>query len=835
MNTGIRQLVALATGRTPLHRRLLALGVAFIVVTGVLVGLIVQLRVDAIAAGEKVLTAFVQLTEQQTTLTVKNAEQTLEIVNAKLDAAILEGAAGDDNLPDELGVLLKSRPFLKAITVLDVRGRVLYNTNGLPTEVDLSERQYFKSQRDLAGTNFLLSAPILSRATGGWVIPASRSWRLADGQFAGVIVVSLDPLFFNRIWTVDKSIQNQATALWRDDGVVFMRSPFEAKVMGVAFSQGVLAQRIAHGSREGTFRTVSIIDGQDRLVAYRGLSAYPEFTLSVTQLTNAVLSTWWHTTLIVVAGWLIVAATLIWLAVELMKESSTRVATQDRYRVLFQANPYPMAVVDRTTLRFLAINDAALDEYGYSLEEAATMTPNDLYAAEDLAAGTAAQASDTAYGTKIVRGLRHRKKDGTIFDVDMHTRAIVLDGKRAVLAITEDVTARRAVEEQLRQSQKMEAVGQLTGGIAHDFNNILMVILGNIDALQEEESLDPGLVDRFDQIGQAVDRASDLTRQLLAFSRKQPLRPQPTDVNELVSATGKMLRRALGGEIEIDSILAEDIGVVNIDRSQLEAALVNLCINARDAMPEGGRLLIETSDVTLDEEYVALNPECTAGHYAMLAVTDAGRGIPPEQLGKVFEPFFTTKGVGKGTGLGLSMVHGFVGQSKGHIKIYSEVGRGTTVRLYLPCSGGEAEGPALDVKGPLPRGIERILVVEDEPRVRASVVQQLRSLGYAVSEAQDGASGVAAFEAEARPWDLLLTDVVMPGPLSGKALADEVTRRWPATRIVFMSGYTETAIVHNGRLDAGVLLLSKPFRKGDLAQMVRQALDGVPVHVTGAG
>src|SRR5471032_309695 len=240
----------------------------------------------------------------------------------------------------------------------------------------------------------------------------------------------------------------------------------------------------------------------------------------------------------------------------------------------------------------------------------------------------------------------------------------------------------------------MEAVGQLTGGIAHDFNNILTVILANADALQEEEDLDPGLVTRLEQIAQAVQRASGLTRQLLAFSRKQPLHPQPTDINKLVATTGRLLRRALGEPIEIDSVFADDLWRVNIDRAQLETALVNLCVNARDAMPEGGRLLIETRNVVLDEDYVACNPDATVGDFAMLAVTDAGTGIPPEVLGKVFEPFFTTKDVGKGTGLGLSMVYGFIKQSKGDIKITSEVGRGTSIKLYLPCSGEVVqEGP----------------------------------------------------------------------------------------------------------------------------------------------
>jgi CheY-like chemotaxis protein len=372
----------------------------------------------------------------------------------------------------------------------------------------------------------------------------------------------------------------------------------------------------------------------------------------------------------------------------------------------------------------------------------------------------------------------------------------------------------------------MDAVGQLTGGIAHDFNNILHVILANTDTLIEEEGLTGKVKGRLGQIGRAVERASGLTKQLLAFSRKQPLHPQLTDLNDLVTDTGELLRRALGAEIEIESILTDSLCIANVDRAQLETALINLCVNARDAMPEGGRLLIETHNVTLDEKYVASNPDAIAGPYAGLWVTDNGAGIAPQALTKVFEPFFTTKEVGKGTGLGLSMVYGFIKQSHGHVTIASKVGVGTTVRLYLPCSNGEPDAADARDDTAVPRGTDRILVVEDEPQVRASVVQQLQSLGYAVSEAPDGKGGIAAFDAARPPYDLLLTDIVMPGVLNGKALAAEVVRRWPKTKVVFMSGFTEASSARHGRLDEGALLLSKPFRKLGLAQIVRKALDG---------
>jgi len=512
------------------------------------------------------------------------------------------------------------------------------------------------------------------------------------------------------------------------------------------------------------------------------------------------------------------------------KRREAELATaQDRYRMLFDANAYPMVVIDLETRDILAVNDAAVAQYGWSREEALTMTSDDFYPPEDLARVKELRQS---IGAGTITGLHHRTRDGSIIDVVLTASKIELGGRPALLTTIQNVTernraekARQAVAEQLRQSQKMESVGQLTGGIAHDFNNILTVILANADALQEEESLDVAVAGHLDQIARAVERASGLTRQLLAFSRKQPLSPKRTDINGLVTTTGELLRRALGEQVEIEAVLADSLWPVNIDRAQLETALVNLCINARDAMPGGGKLTIETSNVTLDEAFVAYTPDVAAGDYAMLSITDTGTGIPTEMLTKVFEPFFTTKGVGKGTGLGLSMVYGFIKQSNGHIAIDSEVGGGTTFKLYLPrIVGGKEEGTVCQ-QAPMPGGRERILVVEDDAQVRASVVRQLQRLGYDVSQAPDGTVGVAAFEAANQPYDLLLTDVIMPGALNGKALADEVSRRWPKTKVLFMSGYSEDVITHHGRLDAGVRLLSKPFRMTDLATTIREAFD----------
>ncbi len=425
--------------------------------------------------------------------------------------------------------------------------------------------------------------------------------------------------------------------------------------------------------------------------------------------------------------------------------------------------------------------------------------------------------------------IKGRKRDGTSIELENHAFALDWGGKAVVCAMVTDVTAQRSIEAQLRQLQKMEAIGQLTGGVAHDFNNILMVILSNAEAILDDENATQQLRDNADQIEKASERAADLIRSLLAFSRKLPLKPEHTDINALVVNSGKMMRRMLGAEIEIESILSDELWPTHVDRAQLENALVNLCINARDAMPAGGRLLIKTANASLDAEAVTLGLESTPGEYVCLTVTDTGSGIQPEDLGQVFEPFFTTKEVGKGTGLGLSMVYGFVKQSGGRIDITSEVGAGTTIRLHLPRGQQIAAKDSTPTEVAMPRGDERILVVEDDPLVRAAVVLQLQSLGYWVGQAVDGATGLEHFEATLPPYDLLLTDVIMPGLLSGRALAEAVNRRRPETRVLFMSGYSQDEIIRGGRLDAGINLLAKPFRKVELARMVRNALGSARV------
>jgi signal transduction histidine kinase/ActR/RegA family two-component response regulator len=398
-------------------------------------------------------------------------------------------------------------------------------------------------------------------------------------------------------------------------------------------------------------------------------------------------------------------------------------------------------------------------------------------------------------------------------------------------ALEAEYAARRHAEDALRQVQKMEAVGQLTGGIAHDFNNLLTIILGGLERI---DRLLPGVSDlplraritqSQDLAMQGVTRAAALTRHLLAFSRQQALAPAVLDANKLVSGVGELLRRTLGEAIALETVQSGGLWPAFIDANQLENVLLNLAVNARDAMPDGGKLTIETANTYLDDTYVAgLNEPVRAGQYVLIAVTDTGHGMSAETLLRVFEPFFTTKPVGEGTGLGLSQVFGFVHQSLGHVGIYSELGEGTTVKLYLPRHHGIAAQTSAEITIPAATGEECILVVEDEEALRRHAVELLEELGYKVLQAANGADGLVELERHGSV-NLLFTDVVMPGGMNGRQLADEALRRQPALKVLFTTGYTRNAIVHQGRLDAGIQLLSKPYSFQELAAKIRLQLD----------
>ncbi|MEO7055082.1 MAG: CHASE3 domain-containing protein [Rhizomicrobium sp.] len=395
------------------------------------------------------------------------------------------------------------------------------------------------------------------------------------------------------------------------------------------------------------------------------------------------------------------------------------------------------------------------------------------------------------------------------------------------LIVVMDVTARMRAEGMVRQSQKMEAIGHLTGGVAHDFNNLLQIISANLDlaVASGEAKGNAVLGQRLQNAIGAVSRGSRLTGQLLAFARRQALQPRSVDLGRVIRDMTDMLRRTLGEQIEVESVIAGGLWNTLADPNQIENAVLNLAINARDAMPDGGKLTLEVANAHLDDAYAANHTEVTPGQYVMLAVSDTGTGMTPDVLSRVFEPFFTTKPEGKGTGLGLAQAYGFVKQTGGHIKIYSEVGEGTTVKIYLPRTRRAQDVVDITGRQPVLGGNERILVVEDDEGVRAAVVDMLTDLGYRVQRAENAEAALKLLE-EGAKIDLLFTDVVMPGPISTREMTRRAQEMHPGIKILYTSGYTQNAIVHNGRLDDDAFLLSKPYRKDELARKLRSVFAG---------
>jgi PAS domain S-box-containing protein len=649
------------------------------------------------------------------------------------------------------------------------------------------------------------------------------------------------------------------------------------------------------------------------------------------------------------------ADAVLWIARDIterkLAEESLR-ESEERYRLLFEANPHPMWVYDLETLRFLAVNEAAVRHYGYTREEFFTMTIKDIRPAEDVPA-LLENVTHRRGGLDEAGVWRHRTKDGRIIAVEITSHELLFAGRRAEVVLANDVTERmrveaalrraeeqyrsifehavegifqstpdgrfiavnpalarilgyaspaeliaeraeigtqhfvdpncraellqllterdvvagfecevyrkdrskmwvvenirairdergrlrnyegsiediherKTLEAQFRQAQRLEAVGQLAGGVAHDFNNLLTAITGYSDlALRRLRPEDP-LHHHLDEIRKAAERAGGLTRQLLAFSRKQVLQPKVIDLNAVVADVDKMLRRLIGEDIDLLTVLRAEPPAIRADPGQIEQVLMNLAVNARDAMPAGGQLTIETTNVDLNEEYASQHIGVAPGPYVMLAVSDTGCGMDAETRARIFEPFFTTKELGKGTGLGLSTVYGIVKQSGGNIWVYSEVGRGTTFKVYLPSVDAAAEqleraAPQLEI----PTGHETILLVEDEELVRTLAHEVLQMSGYRVLVAANGGAALLICERHTGPIHLLLTDIVMP-ELSGQELAERLTRLRPDMRVLFMSGYTNNAVIHNGTLAAVVNYIQKPFSPDALARKVREVLD----------
>ncbi len=511
------------------------------------------------------------------------------------------------------------------------------------------------------------------------------------------------------------------------------------------------------------------------------------------------------------------------LAIERKRTEEALRKSESVFRLLFSHNPLPTWLFDKETLQFLEVNDKAVEQYGYSREEFLQLRLTDVRPESDIP--LLKKRLERPWGAPVPPAVwRHKRKDGRVFEAEITSHDLEFGGRRATLVVAQDVTERKHLEDQLRQAQKMEAVGRLAGGVAHDFNNLLMIVKGHSELLLQESVTNEKVRRKAEQIDKAADRATALTRQLLAFSRMQVLQPKVISLNSIVKELGHLLPRLIGEDVELLIRTGDRLGLVRADANQIEQVIMNLAVNSRDAMPNGGRLCIETSNADLDSSCRTTHAVLTPGPYVLLTVTDTGTGMDAETQAHIFEPFFTTKEKGKGTGLGLATVYGVVKQSGGFIWVYSEPGKGTSFKIYLPRVEEALEAPsATSTPAELPHGSETILLAEDEQDVREITREFLALSGYTVLEAKDGIEALEAARNHMGKIDVLLTDMVMPG-MSGRDLAAHLALLRRDIKVIFMSGYTEYSTTHYGGWDPATALLTKPFTRATLAQMVRDVL-----------
>ena len=667
---------------------------------------------DTIAHADEQLTASLNILSEH----ASKVFQSVDLATTSVDAIVGDLSdeqieARQEALHSQLSKLEKALATVDAIFIADRNGRALASSAifPLPPDTSVADRDYFQAQADRnAGT--YVGAVLQSRATKERFFGVSRRRPADDGQFTGIIMISVMPKVFTEFYKQLAGDTSASFSLARRDGAILARYPAPPGDVTHYGPDSEFVRSIGSQPERGMLTTTSI-DGTQRRIAYRKLGNSDLYVSDGLQ-TDEIYSRW----------------------IRLM-------------------------------------------------------------------------ASHLIFGIPATLFLF-----GLVLLTIRRTQAFYAEAERRELA-----------EQALRQSQKMEAVGQLTGGVAHDFNNLLTIIIGNLGIAKRgvvearaERALNNALV--------GAERAAQLTQRLLAFSRRQPLNPRVLDVNKLIVSISDLLVRTLGENIELESIGAAGLWKVEADASELESTLLNLALNARDAMPEGGKLTIETSNAYLDEGYCQQHAGVAPGQYILIAVTDNGGGMSAETIDRAFEPFFTTKEAGKGTGLGLSQVYGFMKQSEGHVKIYSESGEGTTIKLYLPRRDGNEAAHSADEPVGSERGrAETILIVEDDDGVRQYASEILRDLNYQIIEAKDSATALRLLDAD-KKFDLLLTDVVLPGK-NGRELATEVERRRPGTKVIFMTGYSRNAIVHHGRLDPGTALIQKPLIERVLAQKIRQILD----------
>jgi signal transduction histidine kinase/ActR/RegA family two-component response regulator len=760
----------------------------------------------------------------------------LDAIATKLRGIDKIAAANSAALDEILRSAIATEPQFQSLGIVDASGIYVANTLARALGTGASSRPYFQKHKDDGSAEMSVGTPLIGRTSSTPILSLSKRLSATDGSFDGVLIAFLAPSYFSDFYTSVALGDNSVIELVNESGIVLVDNSATAitdERRTETWSRRELwSDRGVHSGR-ATFAS----DGIDRIFCVAPVGGRP-LSVQVAISVPFALGTWYRHVYqqAAVVGLaelgFAAAAFMLWRQYRrLLASDAARRRNADLLEKTIASMADAVLVVDAAG-RVLLSNPSFVAMFGDKYPPGSPEWRK-LYRRYLPDGTTPYPKTETPVG-RVIRGLpvdniellvRNTETGRTIHFI-ANGRLIRDDKGRQTGAVLvyRDVTQAKETERQLRQAQKMDAVGQLTGGVAHDFNNILTVITGTIEILSDAVAHDPQLVEIAAMIDQAAQRGAELTQHLLAFSRKQPLIARDTDINSLVTEATKLLRPSLGEQIEIEAALEEDCWPALVDPAQLTAALLNLAVNARDAMPGGGKLTLESGNVILDEGYAQAHGDVAPGPYVMIAVSDTGHGIPAAIRDKVFEPFFTTKDVGKGTGLGLSMVYGFIKQSGGHIKVYSEEGHGTTIKLYLP--RGTAKLDVILTPPPLAGGHETIFVVEDDDMVREFLVTQLHSLGYKTVTAASGVAALAKVD-NGVAFDLLFTDVIMPGGINGRQLADEVAKRRPGMKVLYTSGYTENAIIHHGRLDAGVLLLAKPYRKTDLGRILRLAL-GTP-------
>lgn len=726
-----------------------------------------------------------------------------------------------------------------SLNVIDADGTVTLSTNPVVTGTTRRDRFLYRRLREDPNSGLVIAPSAPSANYSGVIIPVGRALRDREGRFIGLLAATFQPDRLRGFYEAIDVGPHGIIQLLHPDGYLLFRQPLAGHSAGEPLADNVILSAWRNGSERGFLRAPIEAGGETYLTAWRTLMRPPLMVAVSIEQRDALAS--WRTEVVVVAAEaagvaLMLAIAGLWITAssraharivgERDQADAALRTSQSQFQAIMDHTPVLVFVKDAEG-RYLFVNRAAERWAGAIRTPAIGMRTRDVMSKEG--ADDVEKADRKVFETKapLQRELTVETPIGrrTLLSVKFPLMDAT-DSVSAVGTIVTDITDQKLAEDRLAQAQRMEAIGQLTGGVAHDFNNMLTAILLNADVLAAQIQND-GLRQLAEAMRHAAEHGADLTRRLLAFGRRQTLVPQATDINELLRDMEPLMQRTLGEHIEIAFLRGGDLWPATVDRAQLENAILNLAVNARDAMPDGGQLTIETANAELDEDFAASNPDVQPGCYIMVAVGDTGAGMSPDVIARAFEPFFTTKDVGKGTGLGLSMVYGFVKQSDGHVRIYSEVGVGTVVRLYLPRSKDVATAVPAPAAAPaeLPTGTETILLVEDDALVRTYASAQLRALGYRVVAAENAQRAIEAVEQGCAP-DLLFTDMIMPGGMNGRDLAERLRRFRPGLKVLYTSGYAHGAI--DGAPDNAAPvghLLGKPYRRRGLASKVREVLD----------